>query len=78
MLLLRQRYLTADHISLALQLSSDDLTSHNHCLAQAVRILGYLTSAISGLIGLLLLSALNSWECEELHDIEQCQNVKYL
>lgn len=47
-------------------------------VTQAVRILGYLTSAISGLIGVLLLSALNSWECEELHEIEQCQNVKYL
>ncbi|DBA75046.1 TPA: hypothetical protein ACH3X1_010381 [Trebouxia sp. C0004] len=47
-------------------------------IVKAVRILGYLTSAISGLIGLLLFSALNSWECEELHDIEQCQNVKYL
>ncbi|DBA68988.1 TPA: hypothetical protein ACH3X2_013160 [Trebouxia sp. C0005] len=47
-------------------------------IVKAVRILGYLTSAISGLIGLLLLSALNKWECEELHDIEQCQNVKYL
>lgn len=47
-------------------------------IVKAVRILGYLTSAISGLIGILLLSALNSWECEELHDIEQCQNVKYL
>ncbi len=58
--------------------NSIESTSHNHRLVQAVRILGYLTSAISGLIGLLLLSALNSWECEELHDIEQCQNVKYL
>ena len=48
------------------------------CCMQAVRILGYLTSAISGLIGILLFSALNSWECEELHEIEQCQNVKYL
>ncbi|KAL3143266.1 hypothetical protein ABBQ38_002111 [Trebouxia sp. C0009 RCD-2024] len=47
-------------------------------IVKAVRILGYLTSAISGLIGILLLSALNSWECEELHEIEQCQNVKYL
>ena len=63
-----------------------DLACHTLLLAsvssvaalQAVRILGYLTSVISGLIGVLLLSALNSWECEELHEIEQCQNVKYL
>lgn len=45
---------------------------------QAVRFLGYLTFSISAIIGLLLLGALNGWECNELHDIEDCQNVKYL
>lgn len=68
------------------RIDGGDLACHTLLLAcvssvaalQAVRILGYLTSVISGLIGVLLLSALNSWECEELHEIEQCQNVKYL
>lgn len=55
-----------------------DILAIIRCDAQAVRILGYLTFSVSAVIGLLLLGALNSWECQELDDIEDCQNIKYL